>query len=74
MPCSDEFVNGEMDDGEHISRYCPGGVYLVHIGDRLDGDRDKVVKPEFKNEKSDQSIGGQNSEREKLLHFLKMMT
>lgn len=32
-----------MDDGEDVYRYCPGGLHPVHIGDRLDGGRYKVV-------------------------------
>lgn len=43
MPVSDEFVVDEMDDGECVHDYCPGGLHPVHIGDRLDGDRYKVV-------------------------------
>ena len=39
----DEFVTDEMDDGEDVHRYRPGGLHPVHLGDLLDGRRYRVV-------------------------------
>lgn len=40
---SDEFVTDEMDDGEDVYRYHPGGLHPVHLGDLLGGRRYRVV-------------------------------
>ncbi len=39
----DEFVEDELDYGEHPNRYCPGGLHPVHIDDLLDGGRYQIV-------------------------------
>lgn len=39
----DIFVEDMLDNGEHPYRYRPGGLHPVHIDDRLDGDRYKIV-------------------------------
>lgn len=40
----DEIVTDCMVDGEDVYRYRPGGLHPVHIGDRLDGTRYKVIQ------------------------------
>ena len=40
---SDEFVSDQMEDGEDVHRYHPGGLHPVHLGDLLDGSRYKVI-------------------------------
>lgn len=40
----DELVTESMDDGEYVDRYRLGGLHPVHIGDRLDGTRYKVIQ------------------------------
>ncbi|MCJ1348377.1 hypothetical protein MMC31_006608 [Peltigera leucophlebia] len=37
------FPDDDLDYGEHLRRYSSGGLYPVHIDDRLDGDRYKIV-------------------------------
>lgn len=37
------FVVDELDKGEPPHRYCPGGLHPVHLDDRLDGNRYKII-------------------------------
>ena len=39
----DKFVTDDMDDGEDVYRYRPGGLHPDHLGDLLDGRRYIVV-------------------------------
>lgn len=41
--CDDIFVEDVLHNGEHLYRYCPGGLNPVHIDHRLDCDRYKIV-------------------------------
>lgn len=41
---SDLFVSESMEDGEDVSRYRPGGLYPVYLGDKLGGVRYKIVQ------------------------------
>lgn len=36
-------MEDELHNGEHPYRHCPGGLHPVHIDDRLEGDRYKIL-------------------------------